>query len=741
VRAERRDAGGEVAHSTNGNLTRREFFEAGAAAGAGLVLAFYLPIGPGTGAPAPGEPFAPNAFLEIERDGTVTISVIRSEMGQGVLTTMPMLVAEELEADWSTVRIKQALANPVYGREQSTNASRSTRESWNTLRKAGATAREMLITAAAQAWGVEQATCHARNGAVIHATTGRRLTYGELSAAAARLPVPQDVPLKDPKDPAAFRILGRRIRRLDIAEKVDGSARFGIDVRIPGMLYATVTRCPVFGGKVSRFDGTQSKAVPGVRDVVQIEGGVAIVATSTWSTMQARNLLRVVWDEGPFARLTSADIARTLAELVERSGVTGRHEGDAPAALASAAQTLEAVYEVPYQAHACLEPMTCTADVRPDRCELWAPTQAPRNAQEIGAQITGLPLERVIVHTTLLGGGFGRKQMRDYIADAVELSKAMAAPVQVVWSREDDLQHDYYRPASYHKLRAGLDASGRLVAWMHRVVGESTLGQNWKAAVAAGRPWSGVDAAQVQQWIPEEAMDGAANLQYAIPNLHVDYVRAEIGVPVGWWRSVYNSQNAFANESFLDEVAAATGRDAYGFRRVLLEHSPRLRGVLELAATKAEWGTRLPEGRYRGIACHPYLSCDTFVAQVAEVSVAPTGLVRVHRVVCAVDCGFVLNPAVVEAQMESAIVYGLTAAMKGAITIDAGRVLQHNFDDYPMLRMHEMPIVEVHIVPSDEPPGGAGEAGVPPIAPAVCNAIFAATGKRLRRLPIGQLAS
>ena len=662
-------------------------------------------------------------------------------MGQGVLTTMPMLVAEELEADWSTVHIKQALANPVYGREQSTNASRSTRESWNTLRKAGATAREMLITAAAQAWGVEPATCHARYGAVINATTGRRLTYGELSAAAARLPVPQDVPLKDPKDPAVFRILGRRIRRLDIAEKVDGSARFGMDVRIPGMLYATVTRCPVFGGRVSRFDGTHSKAVPGVRDVVQIEGGMAIVATSTWSAMRARNALQVVWDEGPFAHLSSAEIARTLAELAQGSGVAGRQEGDAPAALASATQTFEAVYEVPYQAHACLEPMTCTADVRPDRCELWAPTQAPRNAQEIGAQITGLPLERVVVHTTLLGGGFGRKQMRDYIADAVELSKAMAAPVQVVWSREDDLQHDYYRPASYHKLRAGLDASGRLVAWMHRVVGESMLGQNWDAAVAAGRPWSGVDAAEVQQWIPEEAMDGAANLQYAIPNLHVDYVRAEIGVPVGWWRSVYNSQNAFANESFLDEVAAATGQDPYGFRRALLEHSPRLRGVLELAATKAEWGTRLPERRSRGIACHPYLSCDTFVAQVAEVSVAPSGLVRVHRVVCAVDCGFVLNPAVVEAQMESAIVYGLTAAMEGAITIDAGRVRQHNFDDYPMLRMHEMPIIEVNIVPSDEPPGGAGEAGVPPIAPAVCNAIFAATGNRVRRLPIGRLAS
>jgi len=576
---------------------------------------------------------------------------------------------------------------------------------------------------------------------VINATTGRRLTYGELSAAAARLPVPQDVPLKDPKDPAVFRILGRRIRRLDIAEKVDGSARFGMDVRIPGMLYATVTRCPVFGGRVSRFDGTHSKAVPGVRDVVQIEGGMAIVATSTWSAMRARNALQVVWDEGPFAHLSSAEIARTLAELAQGSGVAGRQEGDAPAALASATQTFEAVYEVPYQAHACLEPMTCTADVRPDRCELWAPTQAPRNAQEIGAQITGLPLERVVVHTTLLGGGFGRKQMRDYIADAVELSKAMAAPVQVVWSREDDLQHDYYRPASYHKLRAGLDASGRLVAWMHRVVGESMLGQNWDAAVAAGRPWSGVDAAEVQQWIPEEAMDGAANLQYAIPNLHVDYVRAEIGVPVGWWRSVYNSQNAFANESFLDEVAAATGQDPYGFRRALLEHSPRLRGVLELAATKAEWGTRLPEGRSRGIACHPYLSCDTFVAQVAEVSVAPSGLVRVHRVVCAVDCGFVLNAAVVEAQMESAIVYGLTAAMEGAITIDAGRVRQHNFDDYPMLRMHEMPIIEVNIVPSDEPPGGAGEAGVPPIAPAVCNAIFAATGNRVRRLPIGRLAS
>ena len=719
-------------------LTRREFVEVGAAAGAGLVLGFYLP--PSRAAsPASGAPFAPNAFLEIERNGTITISVIRSEMGQGVLTTMPMLVAEELEADWTAIRIKQALANPLYGQEQSTNASRSTRESWSTLRNAGATAREMLVAAAAQAWGVEPASCHARNGVVVHAATGRRLSYGALSAAAARLPVPRDVPLKDPKDPAAFRILGRRIRRLDSPEKVDGSAGFGMDVRVPGMLYATVTRCPIFGGKVTQFDGTKSKAVRGVREVLQIEEGVAVVADSTWSAMRGRDALRVVWDEGAFAHLSSADIARTLAELAQRSGVTGRHEGDVPAALAGAVRTLEADYEVPYQAHACMEPMTCTAHVRPDGCEVWAPTQTPRSVQDIAAEITGLPLERVAVHTTLLGGGFGRKQMRDYVADAVELSKVTSLPVQVVWSREDDLQHDHYRPASHHKLRGGLDASGWPVAWMHRVVGTSMVGQNWDAAVAAGRPWPGVDPAQVQQWIPEETMDGAANLQYAIPNLHVDYVRAEIGIPVGWWRSVYNSQNGFANESFLDELAAAGGQDPYELRRALLAHSPRLRHVLELAAAKARWGTRLPEGRSRGIACHPYKSCDTYVAQVAEVSVASTGVVRVHRVVCAVDCGFVINPGVVEAQMESAIVYGLTAAMKGAITIDAGRVQQHNFDDYPMLRLDEMPIVEVHIEPSTEPPGGAGEAGVPPIAPAVCNAIFAATGNRIRKLPIGQL--
>lgn len=705
------------------NLSRRDFLKKGATAGAALVVGFYLPAkgNLARAVTSSAAPFAPNAWIRIGADGIVTVIVDRSEMGQGVMTSLPMLVAEELEADWKRIRTEFAPADPVYTNPlqgaQATGGSTSIRAAWEPLRKAAAAAREMLLTAAAEAWGVQKAACRAENGAVIHHTTGRRLRYGALVEKAAKLPVPKDAPLKDPKD---FRIIGKRVKRLDTPAKVDGSAVFGIDLRTPGMLHAVVARCPVFGGKVAKFEATQAKKVPEVRHIVAIESGIAVVADSHWAAVQGADALDITWDEGPNANLNSTAISKHFAERVEQPGAVAHTEGDAAAALAKAARRLDALYEVPYLAHADMEPMNCTAHVRADSCTIWVPTQYQTAVQQIAAKITGLPEKSIRVNTTFIGGGFGRRFELDFVADAVQLSKAVGAPVQVIWTREDDIQHDFYRPAAYNRLRAGLDAQGWPVAWTHRIVSPSIN--------------SRTSPEDVKNGLDPDAVDGAANLPYAIPNILVDYVMPDIPIPVGYWRSVGNSQNAFIVESFLDEIAAAGGHSPYELRRRLLSKAPRLLGALELAAARAGWNTPLPAGRYRGLGLSA--SFGSFVAQVAEVSVAPNGQVRVHRVVCAVDCGTVVNPDTVEAQMEGSVVFGLTAALKGAITIDKGRVVQSNFHDYRMLRMSEMPLVEVYIVPSHESPGGIGEPGVPAAAPALTNAIFAATGKRIRRLPI-----
>ena len=706
------------------NLSRRTFLKAGAVAGGGLVIGLYLPgLARMAEVATPSDaPFAPNVWLIIGTDGIVTITVARSEMGQGAYTAMPMLVAEGLDADWTKVRMESALAdkkygNPARGGDQSTNGSRSVRNSWTPLREAGAAARAMLVTAAAQTWGVEENGCHTEKGEVIHQSSGRRSGYGALAEKAATLPVPQQVSLKEPKD---FRLLGKPIARLDIPEKVNGSAQFGIDVKLPGMLIARVTRCPVFGGKVARFDGAKAKAVPGVRHVLQIDSGIAVVADTFWAATLGQRELEITWDEGPNAGLNSRDISRRFAELAQRAGATARKEGDVEKALPDAARKLEAVYEMPYLAHATMEPMNCTVDVRKDGCDVWVPTQSQSSTHQTASRITGLPLDVIKVHTTFLGGGFGRRGEQDFVADAVELSKAVGAPVKVIWTREDDMQHDFYRPATYHRFGAALDATGMPLAWTHRIVGPSIFAR--------------VRAALVSNGLDRLSVSGAADLPYSIPNLHVDYVMHNPGIPVGFWRSVGNSVNGFVTECFLDEVAAAGGKDPYEFRRQLLNKAPRHKGVLELAATKAGWGKPLPDGRFRGISVH--FSYGSYVAQVAEVSVSKDGNVRVHRVVCAVDCGSVVNSDTVNAQMEGGIVYGLTAALKGEITIQNGRVEQSNFDTYQMLRMDEMPEIEVYIVPSTEAPGGCGEPSTPPIASAVANAIFAATGKRIRRLPI-----
>ncbi|MCL4865426.1 MAG: xanthine dehydrogenase family protein molybdopterin-binding subunit, partial [Gemmatimonadales bacterium] len=569
---------------------------------------------------------------------------------------------------------------------------------------------------------IDPAGCRTENGYVLELNGRRRLGYGELAEAAALLPLPETVALKDPKD---FVLIGKPIKRLDLADKVTGRAGFGIDAQAPGMLVAVVARPPAFGGSVASFDEAAALAVPGVRHVVQIESGVAVVADGYWQAKTGRDALRATWEAGAMGGTSSADISAQFRAAASKAGVVARNEGDAATAIRRAPTRVEAEYEVPFLAHATMEPMNCSAHVEADKCTIWAPTQFQSGgglgARGIGAMITGLPEEAVTVHTTLLGGGFGRRFELDFIAEAVQVSKAIGGPVKVVWSREDDTRHDFYRPATFNRLAAGVDGSGQVTGWSHRVVGQALMERF--SAVFGPLP-GGLDASMVE---------GAANAPYAIPNFRCEWVRSDTGVPVGFWRSVGSSQNGFIVEGFIDEVAHAAGKDPFEFRRALLAGHPRHRGVLELAAEKAGWGTPLPAGRARGIAVVE--SFGSFVAEVAEVSVEG-GKVRVHRVVCAIDCGMHVNPDIIAAQMESAVVFGLTAALYGKITIANGAVTEGNFDSYPMLRINEMPSVEVHIMPSTEPPGGVGEPGTPPIAPAVVNALFALTGRRIRSLPI-----
>jgi len=695
-------------------LSRREFLRAGALAGGGLVVAFHLPASAHAAGAEPAR-LEPNAYLRVGPDGAVTVIFARSELGQGSSTAAAMLVAEELEADWRKIRIEQAVPADVYG-NMSTGGSRAIRSLWTPMRKAGAQAREMLVAAAAARWKVTPAACRAENGEVMHAASGRRLGFGALATAAARLPVPTDPPLKDARQ---HRVIGTAPARFDAPAKVDGSAVFGADVRVPGMLYTSVARCPVFGGRATDFDPAAALQVPGVVRVERVGDGVAVLAESTWAAFRGREALRVTWDEGPLATLESAAIRATFVELARQPGQRVRHEGRGAEALTGAARTLEAVYEVPYLAHTPMEPMNCTARLRPGACEVWVPTQSGSGAREAAARAAGLEPGAVTVHMTLVGGGFGARHRHDYVEQAVALAKLAGTPVQVAWTREDDVRHDLYRPATYNVLRAGLDAAGAPVAWTHRIVAPGIATQ--MGILAQGEPdWS--------------SFDGAANLPYAIPNIEVELITHDPGIPLGWWRSVASSQNAYVTECFLDEVAATAGRDPLDLRRALLPDKPRHLAVLELAARKAGWGTALPAGQGRGLAVHE--SFGSFVAQVAEVELAPGGAVRVKRVVCAVDCGTMVHPDLIRSQMEGGIIYGLSAALKGEITIEKGRVVQGNFHDYPMLTLDECPEIDVHLAPSGDRVGGIGEPGLPPIAPAVANAVFAATGKPVRRLPI-----
>jgi isoquinoline 1-oxidoreductase beta subunit len=720
-------------------LSRRDFLKTGAATGAGLVIAVQLQ---GCAKPAPPvstAAFAPNAWVRVQTDGTVLIEVDRSEMGQGVSTALPMLVAEELEADWSAVRYEAAPANPAYINKltgmQLTGGSTAVPNGWVPLRQAGAQAREMLVAAAAARWGVDHAACRAENSRVLHDASGRSATYGELAADAAKQPVPETVKLKDPKD---WKLIGKPVPRLDLPAVVRGEPVFAQDVRVPGMLVAQVERSPVLGGSVRSMDAAKAKAVPGVRAVVQITGGIAVIAEDFWAAKKGREALVVDWDEGPNANLDSDGVRTTLqALLAGPEGAVVRQDGDAPGTIASLTKKARAVYEAPYLAHATMEPMTCSADVRPDGVTLWAPTQmqwAPKmfggGAQGTAAKIAGVDMDKVDVRTTRLGGGFGRRAEVDFLIDAVEASKAVGAPVRVVWTREDDMRNDFYRPATMHAFEGAVDEGGRLVAWSHLIAGPSIMARyipSWMPDFAANR------MGMLKHGADPTSIEGAENIPYGIANVKVDYRRADIAVPTGFWRSVGSSQNAFATECFIDELAELAGQDAVAFRRALLADKPRHRGVLDLAAEQAGWGTPLPPGRARGVALAE--SFGSFVAEVAEVSIT-NGVVRVHKVTCAVDCGQVVNPGIVAAQMEGAIAYGITAALKGEITLEKGRVKQGNLLDYPLLRMDEMPEVSVHIVSSTENPGGVGEPGTPPIAPAVANAVSALTGTRVRKLPI-----
>lgn len=718
-------------------LTRRDMLRTTAAIGGGLVLGLTLEprgrlkafaAGAAEGAAnatdaassgATAEPFAPNAFVRIAPDETITVIYNHGEMGQGISTALPMLLAEELDADWSKIRSEAAPAADVYKhtqwRIQIVGGSSSTRSEYDRFRKAGATARAMLVAAAAKAWSVDAATCTTENGFVLHKESGKKASYGSLAEAAAKLEAPKDVKLKDAKD---FKLIGKPVKRLDTPEKITGKAMFGIDVNLPGMLVALVVRPPVFGGKVVKIDDTAAKAIPGVKHVVQISRGVAVVADGFWAAKKGRDALKVEWDDGPLASRDSERLRAEYAELASGKGIVAKKAGDVEAAFPSASTKLEAVYELPYLAHAPMEPLNAVADIREDGCDVYVGTQFQTGDHAAACEVSGLPPENVKLHTQFLGGGFGRRAALDghIVREALELSKELKKPVKVIWTREDDTRGGYYRPAVRHTFAGGLDDKNAPVAWKHRIVCQSFGG--------GGNP-NRADGASVE---------GAADMPYDIPNTLIDWAQAPGGVPTHWWRSVGHSHTAFAVECFLDELAHAAKADPLAFRRQLLAKDPRRLACLELAAAKAGWGTPEPAGRGRGLAVH--FSFGSYVAQVAEVSVSKTGVVRVHKVTCAIDCGPIVNPDTIAAQMESSIVFGLSAALHGQITFANGRVQEGNFNDYPILRINEMPVVETHIVPSTAQMGGVGEPGLPPIAPAVANAIFAATGKRIRRLPL-----
>ena len=705
-------------------LSRRVFLKSSVAAGGGLLLGFGLPTFVGDVMADEPSAFVPNAFIRIGSDGSVTLTMPYVEMGQGTYTSIPMLIAEELEVALSQVRLEHAppdekrYGNPLFGGVQGTGGSTAIRAVWEPLRQAGATARVMLIAAAANRWNVEPSSCHAERGEVVHKTSERRIGYGALAGDAAQLPIPEKVALKRPEE---FKLIGTPAKRLDAPSKVNGTAIYGIDVKLPGLKVATLAQSPVFGGRLKSVDDAAAKAVKGVRQVVRLDDAVAVVADHMGAAKKGLAALVIQWDDGPHSTLSIDAIARDLEKGTLNPGAVAQNVGDVAQAITGAVTKVDAIYQVPFLAHAAMEPMNCTVEVRKDSCEVWVGSQVIARAQATAAETTGLPLDKVVVHNHLIGGGFGRRLEIDGVTRAVQIAMHVDGPVKVIWTREEDIQHDMYRPYFFDRMSAGLDAAGMPIAWNHRFAGSSILAR-WAPPIFN----NGVDP---------DTIDGAINLPYALPNMRVEYLRMEPpGIPTTFWRSVGPSHSVFVVESFMDELAVAAKRDPVDYRRALLDKAPRAKAVLQLAAEKAGWGQPLPKGSGRGVALQ--FVFGTYMAQVAEVEVSKDGEVRVRRVVCAVDCGSVVNPDTVQAQVQGAVIFGISAALFGQITLKGGRVEQTNFDTYRVLRMNEAPVIEVHIVKNTEPPGGMGEPGTSAIVPAVTNAIFAATGKRLRTLPV-----
>lgn len=720
------------------NISRRTFIKASALVVGGLVIAFSIPqakrfLLPGaakeTGNAGEAKLPAPNAFLRIGTDNTITVMLAHSEMGQSIWTTLPMLIAEELDADWSKIRVEHASASPAYLHTaygiQITGGSSTTWSEFDRYRQAGALTRQLLIGAAAEQLGVPAANLKTENGFVISGDT--KISYGDLAEAAAKLETPKAVTLKDPKD---WKVIGKATKRLDGPEKINGTAVFGQDVHFDGLMTAMVARSPVFGGSVKSFDASATKQVKGVQQVVQVPTGVAVVADNYWAAKQGREALKVEWDLGPNAGLDSKAMLEDFRSKAANPGLVAAQLGDSKATLSKADKLIEAEYALPYLAHSPMEPLNCSVRIEKDACEIWTGTQMQTTDQQAAAKILGLKPEQVKIHTLFLGGGFGRRAnpAADFVSEAVQVAKAAGVPVKTVWSREDDVQGGYYRPMYLHKAKIGVDANGFPAAWEQVTVGQSIM---------LGTPF---EAFMIKDGVDATSVEGIADSPYLkqIPNYHVSLHTVKTGIPVLWWRSVGHSHSAFVMESLIDELAHSAKKDPLDYRRALLKGHPRHLAALNLAAEKAEWGKPLPKGVSRGIAVHE--SFGSFVAQVAEVSV-DQGTVKVHRMVCAIDCGLAVNPDSLKAQMESSISFGLGAAMQSEITFKEGKVQQSNFHDYLVMRMSDMPKVEVHIVQSTEKMGGVGEPGLPPVAPAVTNAIFAATGKRIRQLPIGnQLA-
>jgi CO/xanthine dehydrogenase Mo-binding subunit len=700
-------------------VSRRDFLSTSATATAGLVIAFHLPLS----GEAAASDFAPNAYVRIATDGKVTIVVARSEMGQGVRTSLPMILAEELDCDFSTIAIEQAGASTLFG-DQTTGGSASVKTTWDPMRKAGAQARAVLVSAAAAQWKVPESACKTENGFVLHAATQRKASYGSLVAAASKLPVPAEPKLKTT---AEFKLVGKRQPRIDTKSKVNGTAIFGIDFKMPGMKYAFLARAPKFGATVKNIDDSRSKAVPGVTHVAKIsDAAVAVVGDSVWAALSGRRALKVTWDNGPNASLDSSDVSASLREAAKKKGVALYSSGDVTNA---AGKRVEAEFETPFLAHAPMEPGNCTAEFRGTACELWAPTQVPQDIRDSVAQALELKPENVKVNVTLMGGGFGRRLEHDYGVEAAQVSKAINLPVKVIWTREDDMKFSTYRPVSLHQVSATVGADGYPTSITQRIISPSISRQK---------------GTKLDDGIDPDLKDEGSFL-YPAPNVLLEYVDLDTPVPLGWMRSVYASQVGFASECFLDELASAAGIDPLEYRLRLLREdkeikfwdttwsTARLRGVLKLAAEKAEWSKPLATGRYRGIAAHGCFG--SYVAEVVEISMEGE-TPKIHRVVVAIDCGQVVNPNILEQQMHSAVVFGITQALHGKITVEAGAVAQSNFGDYSLLRISDVPAIEAHFVASTEAPTGAGEPPVPPLAPALCNAIFAATKKRIRTMPI-----